>query len=121
MRHRLVGRSTVPVLLARFEPDDIARPDLLDRATLALDAARTGDDRPGLRIGSLDSFPSEISRRQSVVPEGDQDRPIQTVRPPARPTGSRSVKPFRLQNRMALKLARLTPTWIRAAPRLAAI
>ena len=37
-------RGAVPVLLARREPDDIAGPDLLDRAALALDPAAAGRD-----------------------------------------------------------------------------
>src|SRR5271166_4373542 len=40
------GRRAVPVLLARREPHDVARSDLLDRAALALDpSAPRGDDQ----------------------------------------------------------------------------
>jgi hypothetical protein len=42
MRHRCGRRRAVPVLLARREPDDITRPDLLDRPTLALREAAAG-------------------------------------------------------------------------------
>jgi hypothetical protein len=36
VRHRCGRRRAVPVLLARREPDDVAGPDLLDRAALML-------------------------------------------------------------------------------------
>lgn len=37
MRHRLVRRCTVPVFLVRWEPHDIARPDVLDFFAFSLD------------------------------------------------------------------------------------
>ena len=39
MGHRGGRRRAVPVLFARREPDDVAGPDFLDRAALALRAA----------------------------------------------------------------------------------
>src|SRR5208337_766664 len=48
MGHRAVGRRAVPVLLARLEPDDVAGPDLLDRAALPLRAPETGGDKQRL-------------------------------------------------------------------------
>jgi hypothetical protein len=42
------GRGTVPMLLARGEPDDVAGPDFLDRSALALRPAATGEDDQGL-------------------------------------------------------------------------
>ena len=45
MGHGGGRRGTVPMLFARREPDDVAGPDLLDRAALALrPAAARGDD-----------------------------------------------------------------------------
>src|SRR4051812_36208549 len=44
MRHGRGRRGTVPMLLARWEPDHIAGMDLLDRAALPLDPAATGRD-----------------------------------------------------------------------------
>src|SRR3954453_23701932 len=41
-------RSAVPVLLTWREPDDIAGPDLLDRAAFTLHPAETGHDEQGL-------------------------------------------------------------------------
>src|SRR5207244_3700947 len=38
VRHRGRERGTVPMFLAGSEPDDIARPDLLDRPTRSLHA-----------------------------------------------------------------------------------
>src|SRR3954454_1667646 len=44
--HRRGGSGPVPVLLARLEPDHVARPDHLDRTTLTLHpAAAEGDDQ----------------------------------------------------------------------------
>src|SRR5436309_4475299 len=45
-------RRSVPVLLARREPDDVARPDLLDRAAPALHPAAPGrhDERLAERV-----------------------------------------------------------------------
>src|SRR5208283_2924289 len=53
MRHGGRGRGAVPVLLARREPDDVARADLLDRAAPALGAAepRRHDQRLAERVG----------------------------------------------------------------------
>ena len=43
------GRGgTVPMFFARCEPDDVTRPDFLDRASPALGPAATGDDNEGL-------------------------------------------------------------------------
>src|SRR3954451_17875344 len=44
VRHGGGRRSAVPMLLARLEPDDVARPDLLDRTTLALHETEAGGD-----------------------------------------------------------------------------
>src|ERR1039457_4490125 len=38
------GRGTVPMFLARREPDDVARPDFFNRAAPALRASATGGD-----------------------------------------------------------------------------
>ena len=53
MRHGRGRRGTVPVLLARREPDHVAGMDLLDRAALPLDPAAAGRDDEGLaqRVG----------------------------------------------------------------------
>ena len=48
MRHGRGRRGTVPVLLARREPDHVAGMDFLDRAALPLDPAATGRDDQGL-------------------------------------------------------------------------
>jgi len=40
--HRHSQACAVPMLLSRLEPDDIARPDLFDRAAPSLDKANTG-------------------------------------------------------------------------------
>src|SRR3954467_2423576 len=47
MLHRILGRRAVPMLLAGGEPDNVAGPDLLDRATVALHepAAEEHDQR----------------------------------------------------------------------------
>src|SRR5215510_4047965 len=52
MGHRRSGRSAVPMLLAGGEPDDIAWPDFLPRATLALRpaAAICDDERLAQRV-----------------------------------------------------------------------
>ena len=42
VRHRCCRRRAVPVLLARREPDDVARPYLLDRSALTLREAAAG-------------------------------------------------------------------------------
>jgi hypothetical protein len=42
--HRCGWRRAVPMLLARREPDDVPRPDLLDRPALALRNAAAGRD-----------------------------------------------------------------------------
>src|SRR5215210_3075590 len=42
VRHGRGRRRAVPVLLVRWEPDDVARPDFLDRAALALSKAEPG-------------------------------------------------------------------------------
>src|ERR1700739_3516101 len=42
MRHCRGRRGTVPVLLARREPDHVARPDLLDGAAFTLSPAAAG-------------------------------------------------------------------------------
>src|SRR5271166_2032141 len=44
MRHRCGGRGAMPVLLARLEIDNIARPDLLDRAAFPLNPSASGGD-----------------------------------------------------------------------------
>ena len=44
VRHRCGRRRAVPMLLARREPDDVPRPDLLDRPALALRKAAAGRD-----------------------------------------------------------------------------
>ena len=61
----VVGRRAVPVLLARREPDDVARPDLLDRPALALHAAAAGqhDQRLTERV--------RVPRRARAGLEGD--------------------------------------------------
>jgi hypothetical protein len=53
MGHRGRRSCAMPVLLARRKPDDIAGPDFLDGATLALDPTQTGCDDEGLpeRVG----------------------------------------------------------------------
>jgi hypothetical protein len=51
VRHRRRGRRPVPVLLARREPDHVARMDLLDRAALPLDPAAAGRDDERLTQG----------------------------------------------------------------------
>src|SRR5271166_237996 len=53
MRHGRGRRGTVPMLLARREPDHVTGMDFLDRAALPLDPAATGDDDEGLpqRVG----------------------------------------------------------------------
>jgi hypothetical protein len=53
MRHGGGGSGAVPVLLARREPDDVARPDLLDRSAPALGAPDALGDEQGLaeRVG----------------------------------------------------------------------
>src|SRR5271170_6239676 len=48
MTHRRGWRRPVPMLLCWREPDDVARPDLLDRAALVLDAAAAGHDDQSL-------------------------------------------------------------------------
>src|SRR5258707_9203393 len=48
MRHGRGRRSTMPMLLARREPDHIAGMDLLDRAALALHPTATGCDNQRL-------------------------------------------------------------------------
>src|SRR5436305_10331361 len=42
MRHRRVGRSAMPVFLARRTPHDVTRPDILNRAAFALHPAEAG-------------------------------------------------------------------------------
>src|SRR5262245_7130588 len=44
MRHRRRGRCSVPMLQSRWEPNDIARPHLLDGTSLALHAAKARQD-----------------------------------------------------------------------------
>ncbi len=53
MRHRRGWRSTVPMLLARREPDHVARPNFLDRAAPALHPAAASRHDQGLaqRVG----------------------------------------------------------------------
>ena len=53
MRHGRGRSGTVPMLLARREPDHVAGMDFLDRAALPLDPAATGRDDQGLpqRVG----------------------------------------------------------------------
>src|SRR4051812_37703409 len=53
VRHGRGRRGSVPVLLARREPDHVAGTDLLDRAALPLDPAAAGRDDEGLpqRVG----------------------------------------------------------------------
>src|SRR5262245_1002526 len=53
VRHSGGRCGAVPVLLARREPDHVARPDLLDRAAPALSqaAARRHDERLTERVG----------------------------------------------------------------------
>src|SRR5262249_24319824 len=53
VRHGRGRRGAVPVLLARREPDHVARPDLLDRAAPALGQAAAGRHDQGLaqRVG----------------------------------------------------------------------
>ena len=65
-RHGRGRRGAVPVLLARLEPDHVARPDLLDRPALALDpaAARRHDQRLAERVG--------VPGRARARLEGDQ-------------------------------------------------
>ena len=48
MRHGRGRRGTVPMLLARREPNHVAGMDFLDRAALPLDPAATGRDDQGL-------------------------------------------------------------------------
>ena len=48
MRHGGRRRGAVPVLLAGRKPDDVAGPDFLDRAALALRPAAAGGDDQGL-------------------------------------------------------------------------
>src|SRR5256885_17210740 len=48
VRHCRGWRGAMPVLLVRWEPDDVSRPDLLDRATLALPAAEAVGADKGL-------------------------------------------------------------------------
>src|SRR3954454_9436639 len=51
VRHRRRGRRPVPVLLARREPDHVARSYLLDRASLPLNPAAAGRDDERLTQG----------------------------------------------------------------------
>src|SRR5439155_14858234 len=44
VRHRGLRRSAVPMLLVRHEPDNIARPDFLDRAAPSLRPPKAGCD-----------------------------------------------------------------------------
>src|SRR5438445_5113073 len=44
MRHRGNRSGAVPMLLARRKPDDVARPDFLDRPALALHPTEAGGD-----------------------------------------------------------------------------
>src|SRR5581483_11206905 len=46
--HRGGRRRAVPVLFTRREPDDVARPDVFDRAAPALRASRAGGHDQGL-------------------------------------------------------------------------
>ena len=46
--HRCGRRRAVPMLLARREPDDVPRPDLLDRPALALRETAAGRHNQGL-------------------------------------------------------------------------
>src|SRR6266436_3733810 len=48
MRHSRGWGSTVPMLLARWEPDDIAGVNLLNRTTLTLDPTAAGCHDQGL-------------------------------------------------------------------------
>src|SRR3954452_25056475 len=48
MAHGAGRGGAVPVLHARGKPDDVARPDLLDRATLVLHPAAAGSHDQGL-------------------------------------------------------------------------
>jgi DNA topoisomerase I-like protein len=48
VRHRASRCGAVPVLLAGCKPDDVARPDLLDRPSLALHPAEAEGDEQGL-------------------------------------------------------------------------
>src|SRR5271156_5589234 len=48
MAHGRGRRSAVPVLFARRKPDDVARTDFLDRATVALHPTATGRDNQRL-------------------------------------------------------------------------
>src|SRR3954451_12293981 len=52
VRHGRRGRRPVPVLLARWEPDDVTGADLLDRPSLSLGpaAARRDDERLAERV-----------------------------------------------------------------------
>src|SRR5689334_3479408 len=46
--HPRAGRGSVPVLLARWKPDHVTRPDLLDRPALALSPSNARGDHQRL-------------------------------------------------------------------------
>src|SRR5262245_4785499 len=64
MRHRRRRRCAVPVLLAGRKPDHVARPDLLDRAALALRPAAAERDDQGLaeRMGMPGGASARLER-----------------------------------------------------------
>src|SRR5580704_16222883 len=93
VRHRRRRRGTVPMLLARREPDDVTRPDFLDRAALPLHPADAGghDQRlaermavpGGTRAGlESDAGASTAGRIGCLEQRVDADRAAEPVRWP---------------------------------------
>src|SRR5437879_4124749 len=69
VRHSRGWSSTVPMLLARWEPDDIAGVDLLNRTTLTLDPTAAGCDNEDLtqRMGVPRVASTRLERNASAV------------------------------------------------------
>src|SRR5689334_8173077 len=91
VRHRRGGRCTVPMLLARREPDHVAGTDLLGRTAVALYPAATRRDDQGLaqRVGvprgagarlERDAGPGDARRVGRLEQRVHANRPGEIVR-----------------------------------------
>src|SRR4051794_4475854 len=94
MRHGGGGRGAVPVLLPRREPDDIARPDLLDGIAKALRPTQTRGDDQGLakRVG----VPGCTSARLERHARAPNARGVRGFKQRINPHGAREIisRPF---------------------------
>jgi hypothetical protein len=88
MRHGRRRGRTMPMLLARQEPDHIAGMDLLDRTALALHPTATGGDNEDLRTGRRrGAFHSAFGHQQHFAQRMKAARGLgrATIHPERRP------------------------------------